>query len=153
MSWAISGTIFASTYACMFMNENQSKPFYDFGNVSFIWTHGKEKLKTFLNNFNNYDPKRKYFFSESLGLLVRRSFDHRHIKFIDEHQYLQFISADTDHTKRSIVFSQALRVSGICSFEKYFANYIQNMKSWFYARDYPKHLVQKKMKKVRGTQM
>ena len=36
MSWAISGTIFASTYACMFMNENQSKPFYDFGNVSFI---------------------------------------------------------------------------------------------------------------------
>ena len=34
-----------------------------------------------------------------------------HIKSTDKHQYLHYISAHRDDTKRSIVFSQALRVS------------------------------------------
>ena len=49
--------------------------------------------------------------------------------------------AHPDHTKRSIVFSQALRVSRICSNKTDFERHLDDMKSWSQARGYPKHLV------------
>ena len=72
-----------------------------------------------------------------------------HIKFTDKHQYLHYTSAYPDHTKRSIVFSQALRVSRIRCNKTDFERHLDDMKSWFQARSYPKHLAQKEMSKVR----
>ena len=40
------------------------------------------------------------------------------IKPTDRHQYLHYSSSHPEHTKRSIVFSQGLRVSRTCSCEK-----------------------------------
>ena len=64
-----------------------------------------------------------------------------HIKSTDKHQYLHYTSAHPDHTKRSTVFSQGLRFTRI-------ARHLDDMKSRFQARSYPKHLVEKKMGKV-----
>ena len=72
-----------------------------------------------------------------------------YIKSTDKHQYLHYTSAHPDHTKRSIVFSQALRVSRICYDKTDFERHLDDMKSWFQARSYPKHLAQKEMSKVR----
>ena len=72
-----------------------------------------------------------------------------HIKSTDKHQYLHYTSAHPDHTKRSIVFSQALRVSRIRCNKTDFERHLDDMKSWFQARSYPKHLAQKEMSKVR----
>ena len=72
-----------------------------------------------------------------------------HIKSTDKHQYLLYTSAHPDHTKRSIVFSQALRVSRIYYKKIDFEGHLYNMKSWFQARSYPKHLAQNEMSKVR----
>ena len=63
----------------------------------------------------------------------------------DKHQYLHFISAHPDHTKRSIVFRQALRIRRICSNKTDFKRHLDEMKSWFQARGYPERLVQKKI--------
>ena len=71
-----------------------------------------------------------------------------HIKSTDKHQCLHYTSAHRDHTKRSTVFSQALRVSRICSNEIDFERHLDYIKSWFQSRGYPKHLVQKEMNKV-----
>ena len=72
-----------------------------------------------------------------------------HIKSTYKHQCLHYTSTHPDHTKRSIVFSQALRVSRICSNKTDFERHLDDMNSWFQARGYPKHLVQKEMSKVR----
>ena len=62
----------------------------------------------------------------------------QHIKYKDKHQHLHYKSAHPDHTKRSIVFSQALRVSRICSNKTDFQRHLDDMESWFQARGYPK---------------
>ena len=59
-----------------------------------------------------------------------------HVKPTDWHQYLHYSSSHPEHTKRSIVFSQTLRVSRICSREKEF-------------RKYPEKLSDNEKKKVR----
>ena len=71
-----------------------------------------------------------------------------HIKPTDRHQHLHFSSAHSDHTKRSIVYHQALRVSRICSLEKDFKRHTTEMKSRFLNRGYPEWLINKDI----GTQ-
>ena len=71
-----------------------------------------------------------------------------HIKSTDKHQYLQYTSAYPDHTKCSIIFSQSLRVSRSCSNKTDLERHLDDIKSWFQARGYPKHFVPKEMSKV-----
>ena len=52
------------------------------------------------------------------------------------------------HTKRCIVYSQALRASRICSFEKDLERHRNLMKLWFLNRGYPKWLIDKEVEKV-----
>ena len=101
------GTKFAPTYASIFMDEIETKfldtqefkslvRFRYINDVSFIWTHGKEKLEDFLKNFNNYHLNIKFaheFNKENipfLGLKVSLSGGQLttdlHIKSIDKHQ-------------------------------------------------------------------
>ena len=113
--------------------------FRDVDDVFFIWTQGKDKLEKFLNNFNNYHPNIKFsyeFNKESISFLdLKVSLSggllttNLHVKPADRHQYFHFISAHLHHTKRTIAFSQALRVSRIYSYEKDFEKHTENMKS------------------------
>ena len=73
----------------------------------------------------------------------------QHIKSTDKHQYLHYTSAHPDHTKRSIVFSQVLKVSRVCSNKEDFERPLDDIESWFQARGCPKRLAQKEMGKVR----
>ena len=47
-----------------------------------------------------------------------------------------------------IPYSQALRLSGICSSGKDFKDHIDRMKEWFLARDYPDNVVNEQINKV-----
>ena len=100
-------------------------------NVFFMWTHGEEQLKTFMNNINNYKSNLKFityeyskneinfsdlkveFEEESLVTNV-------YIKPRNRHQYLHHHSSCLDHIKRSITYIQALRVNRLCSGKKIF---------------------------------
>ena len=72
-----------------------------------------------------------------------------HTNSTDKHQYLHYTSAHPAHTKRSIIYSQALRMSRICSYKTDFEKHLVDMKSWFQARGYPSDLIQKEMNKVK----
>ena len=72
-----------------------------------------------------------------------------HIKSTDRHQYLHYASSHPEHTKRSVVFSQTLRISRLCSEENDFKNYRSQMKSWFLKRGYPEKLIENEMIKVK----
>ena len=63
-----------------------------------------------------------------------------HIKPTDCHQYLHYSSGHPEHTKRSIVYSQLLCVSRICSRENDFSRHKSNMKTRFQKRGYPEKL-------------
>ena len=109
----------------------------------FIWTNGKEKLEEFLKDFDNYHHNIKFtleFNKENIPFLdLKVSFSggqltaDLHIKSTDKHQYLHYTSAHPNHTKRSIVFSQALRVSRICFNKTDFGRHLDDMESWFEA--------------------
>ena len=52
-----------------------------------------------------------------------------HFKDTDWHQDLHFNSSHPDHTKRSIICSQALRLTKMCTFENDFLRHRDKMKS------------------------
>ena len=66
-----------------------------------------------------------------------------HVKPTDTHQYLDYTSSHPEHTKKSIVHSQALRLRQICSFETDF------VKPCSPKRDYPERFIDNKMKKAK----
>ena len=53
------------------------------------------------------------------------------------------------HAKKSVVFSQALRLSHLCTYEKDFKRHMAGMKQWFAKRDYPQDLINTEMNKVK----
>ena len=109
--------------------------------------------------FNNFNPNIKftYEFSEAsinfLDLNVKlcdgKLQTSLYVKPIDRHQYLHLRSSHPNHTKRSIVYSQTLRVSRACSQEEDYKNYCNQMKSWFLKCSYPEHLIDTEIKKVK----
>ena len=59
----------------------------------------------------------------------------------DGHQFLHCKSSHHSHIKNSIPYTQALRISRICSSQNGFNGYISNLKDWFLARDYCQKVV------------
>ena len=86
--------------------------------IFFIWTHGEDKLETFLENLKQFHPNIKFTHESStesilfLDLRVKLSQGKLetdlHIKPRDRHQYLHYSSSHPGHTKRSIVYEQTL---------------------------------------------
>ena len=127
--------------------------------IFFICTRGENSLKNFMTEFNNFNPNINftYEFTEAStnfqDLNVKLS-NYKlqtfwYVKPTDRHQYLHFQSSHLKDTKRSIVYSQTLRVSKACSQEEYLRNYCKQMKSWFLTSSYPEHLIDTKIKKVK----
>ena len=124
-----------------------------------IWTHGQDQLEHFLVDFNKFHPSIKFTYESSRKNVSFLDVDVKflngeiiidlHIKASDRHQYLDYTSSHPHHTKRSIVYSQALRVSRICSFEEDFERHRNQMKLWFLNSGYPKRLIDKEVEKVK----
>ena len=140
------GTKFAPPYACIFMDQVETKflkmqkykPLVWFcyiDDVFYIWTHGKEMLSLFLEDLNNFHPNIKFSHEVNkesihfLDLNIRLSDGNistdLYVKPTDRHQFLHYTSSHTDHTKRSIVFSQALRVVGFVPKNLTFSNILK----------------------------
>ena len=128
--------------------------------IFFIWTHRKEELKTFMEKLNNFTPNLRFTYESSekstsfLDLIITISEQKLkttlHMKSTDHLQYLHYASSHPEHTKRSVIFSQTLRISRLCSEKNDFKNYRSKMKSWFLKREYPEKLTENKMRKVKS---
>ena len=83
----------------------------------------QENLKEFLDNFNKFHPDLKFtheygrkhvtFLDLDVKIFHRKTVTDLHIKATDRQQYLHYTSSHQNHTKRAVVYSQTLRVSGI----------------------------------------
>ena len=100
-------------------------------NVFFIWKEKEEELEEFLENLKNLHPGLKFTREKSKKsvnfLDVKVSFIDQHLKTdlycnpTDCHQFLDFNSAHPIDIKKSIVYSQDLRIKRLflqCSFRK-----------------------------------
>ena len=124
----------------------------------FIWAHGEEKLQLVLPDLNNYNPHIKFtyefnkeqisFLDLNVGFCVGKLATDLHVKPTDRQQYLHYTSVHPNHTKGSIIYSQELRLSRICSHKNDFEKHQEEMRSWFRIRGYPDNLVKDEMGKV-----
>ena len=164
------GTKCALTYARIFLGKVETKfletqrdtPFWwvrYIDNISFIWMHGQEKLQEFFRDINKFHTNLKFssnsnkedvaFLDIKVKVKQGEIETDLHVKFTDRHQYLHYTSSQLEQTKPSIVFSQSLRVSGICSKAEELRKHTTEMRPWFYKRGYSKGLVEKEMGKVK----
>ena len=91
-----------------------------------------EKTNIFLPNLKfTYESsqKRLAFLDLNVSLENGRITTDLYIKSADCHQYLHCNSAHPDHLKNSIIYSQALRLSNICTYERDFQRHALDMKS------------------------
>ena len=152
------GTKFAPPYACIFIvkveTELLSQTFWYIDDFFFIWSHGEEKLLKDLNKkdlikFTHEANKECITF---LGLKVKLldggiSTD-LFVKSTDRYQFLYYTSSHPELTKHSTVFSQALKISRICSYESDFVRHLGNKKSWFRKKDTLQFWLRAKRKKL-----
>ena len=149
-----------------FLEKQESKPFTwlrYIDDIFFFWTHGEDKLKTFLENLKQFHPNIKFIHESSTGSIPFLDLGVKlsqgkletdlHITPTDRHQYLHIFFSHLGHTERSIVYSQTLRVSRICSHKADFKKHTTKMKSWFLKRGYPNDVIQKEMKKVKFSKI
>ena len=128
-------------------------------NVVFIWNHGQEKLRLLLGNLNKCHPNISLkhetnkeditFLDVKVKLLDCKISSDLFVEFTDHHQFFHYTTSHQEHTKDSLVLSQALRVSRICSYESNFVRHLGNMKSRFSERGYTSDLVERETKRVK----
>ena len=103
--------------------------------VFFIWTHDKEKLSLFFEDLSKFHPNIKFshevnkkiihFLDLNVILSDGKILTDFYVKPTGRHQFLHYTSSHPDHTKCSLVFSQALRFSRICSKKSDFLNILK----------------------------
>ena len=166
------GTKFAPPYACIFMDKVENefletqtiKPLVwlrYIDDIFFIWNESEEKLETFLKNLNEFHPNLRFtseksktsvnFIDLTINLVDQELETNLYCKPTDCHQFLDFNSAHPIHIKKSIVYSQGLRIKRLCSSNLAFENHMENLRGWFQNRGYPKNLVDNQLKRVIET--
>ena len=111
-----------------------------------------------MNSLNEFDPcitctnesdkESIAFLDIKVSLRNGKVFTDLYIK-PDHYQYLHYLSAHPYHIKKSVVFSQTLRIGRLCSSERDFEDHKEEIKSWFRKREYPENLIRSEMNKVK----
>ena len=152
------GTKMAPAYANIFMDKIESEMLQNFpfkpshymryiDDIFFIWPHGHSTLKDFHHFVNSFHHSIKFTFEIStseipfLDVLVKlRSNSISTSVFYkptDNHQYLHFSSSHPLSLKKSIVFSQCLRLKRICSDPIDYKDSISRLTGFFLSNGYP----------------
>ena len=88
--------------------------------IFFIWTHSEEEFKEFMRELNSFDTnikftyeysdKRVSFLDLQVDIVEGKLITGLFAKRTDRHQYLHYSSGHPEHTKRSIIYGQSLRL-------------------------------------------
>ena len=130
------GTKFAPPYSILFMTELDEeilreielKPYLRWRNIDdifFLWEHGEEKLKKFIEYLNEKHLTKKVtaewsetsinFLDVTVSFIGGKITTDLYVKATDNRQYLHSSSCPPCHFKKGIPYSQALRLNRICS--------------------------------------
>ena len=115
-------------------------------------------LEKFLEDLNKFHPNLKFTFEKSkekinfLDAVIKikegRIITDLYCKPMDGHQYLHYDSCHADHIKRSIIFSQTLRLKRICSEKNDLNKHVEDLKAWFRKRGYPDYVIKEQVEKT-----
>ena len=72
-------------------------------------------------------------------------------KLTDCHQFFHYESSHPIHIKRSIVYSQGLRIKRIYSTYDLFHGHLEKLREWFIKRGYPIEMADSQLDKVRRS--
>ena len=145
------GTKMAPSYACLFMGFLEQKllakaphvpklwkRFID--DIFIIWTHGLKNWEIFLEYLNNSHPSIKFvstistqavpFLDINVTLHNGSIETDLYSKPTDSHNYLSWDSCHPQGTKKSIPYSQALRIRRICSKESDFRKRLYQLEGY-----------------------
>ena len=73
------------------------------------------------------------------------------LKPVDSHQYLHYNSCHAQHIKKSIIYSQTLRLRRIYPGIKDIKSHVKNLKGWFLRRGYSQRIVEEQMDRAFRT--
>ena len=127
--------------------------------IFMIWTHGQDELNKFLEHINSCSEHIKFTWETSktsvnfLDLTIKISNNHivtdLYTKPTDSHNYLLYSSAHPNTCKKSIPYSQFLRIRRICSNIEDFDKHVLEFSQHFIRREYPVELIQQAALKAR----
>ena len=165
------GTKFAPFYAMLFMADLEEKMLEIFEKKSpmiwwryiddafFIWEHGEESLRVFIDQINLFHPTIKFtpvyskdevnFLDRNIRLIDEELKTDLFAKPTDTHQFLDPISSHPYHYKKGIHYSQALRRNRICSDNANFDKRCNDLEKWLMERGYNKKMVRKQILRAR----
>ncbi|XP_077782763.1 uncharacterized protein LOC144327350 [Podarcis muralis] len=152
------GTHMAPQYANIFMadleqrflNSYPLKPLLYLqyiDNIFIIWTHGQQTLDTFHQTFDDFHPtinltmnqsmQEIHFLDTTIKIQNGRIDTTLYRKPTDRQTNLHASSYHTKHTKQTIVYSQALRYSHICSNSTDRDSHLRDLQQTFLELNYP----------------
>lgn len=162
------GSRFGPSYACLFMGYLESKFLQQYtgtkpelflryiDDIMGVTTMTKENLEKFIQEFNNFHPSIRVTSTISedcinfldISILNGDTLSTTvFYKETDSHNYLNFRSFHPDHCKRSIPYSQFLRLRRLCSDEEDFARKTEEMKGFFRLCGYPANIIANNLRK------
>ena len=163
------GSRMAPSYAIIFMADLEHKmlagyplkPLHYFryiDDIFFLWPHGLHSLNNFFSFCNNFHSSIKFTFDYSdteipfLDVLVKLGNSAiattLFCKPTDTHGYLNFFSSHHISVKRSIVFSQCIRIRRICSSQSEYDKHICNLVGYFLNNSYPLPIIKEGIRKA-----
>ena len=164
------GTKMAPPYAILFMDDLETrileystfKPsvwWRYIDDIFLIWEHGEENLKSFIECLDTFHPSIKFthkwsnqtvdFLDVQVTIKENKLSTDLFVKPTDTHQYLHSSSCHAFHSKRSIPYSQALRLNKICSDNDTFDKRCNQLEEWLLKRGYNSRLVRDQILKAR----
>ena len=164
------GTICAPSYANIFMSEFEEKHIYPLiknksaiylryiDDIFMVWTKPENELKHFINEINQKHQSIKFDFKfskesiEFLDTLVYIDSKNRlqttlYKKPTDCQNYLHAKSAHPFSLKKSIPYSQALRIKCICSTFEEYRKHSQDLIKRFVEKGYNESIVRKQIER------
>ena len=164
------GTKMAPPYTVIFMGDLEEKLLKDcdkkplawwryIDDIFMLWQHVEKEREKFLEFLNCYHPTIKFTANYSrkevnfLDVSVRKKDNQLvtdlYIKPIATHQYLHATSCHVYHSKKSIPYSQALRLNKICSENSFYDKRCNELEVWLRERGYSDKLVRQQILKAR----
>ena len=164
------GTRTAPSFANLFMRHLEErlieghdlKPrvWYRFvDDIFLIWEHGEEKLHNWVKYLNNAHSTKKFTLEYSkkeinfLDTMVKKNKENKlytdlYTKKTDTNSYLNYKSAHPPHCKKSLPYSQFLRIKRICTNSEDYEKHAKKKIGEFQQKGYPHKLLRESKEKV-----
>ena len=165
------GTICAPTYANIFtayfeeifidpLIRNATKLYLSYiDDIILIWTKSENELLTFFEKLNQQHPSIKFEMKHSkdkiefLNTLIYKDKNNNiqtnlYKKPTDRQNYIHSKSAHPFSLKKSIAYSQALRLKRICSTTGEYEKHTENLKKQLIKKGYPETMVNEEIQKA-----